>query len=38
MNFGVMVYSNGDIYEGEFGQGMRNGVGSYKNSKEEITW
>lgn len=32
MSNGVMIYPNGEIYEGEFEFGERNGKGVYKTS------
>jgi hypothetical protein len=36
MNYGVMVYENGESYEGEFANGERNGIGSYRSALGEL--
>jgi hypothetical protein len=32
MSYGVMIYENGDSYEGELSKGERHGLGLYRNS------
>lgn len=36
MCHGVMIYENGDSYEGEFVNGERHGVGTYRSQAGEI--
>lgn len=38
MNYGVMVYDNGESYEGEFANGERHGIGSYRSAAGELIY
>lgn len=36
MSYGVMVYENGESYEGEFSGGQRQGTGTYRDKEGHV--
>ena len=38
MSYGVMIYPNGESYEGQFLNGERNGFGVYRNTAGAIVF